>query len=107
MSTRQFHGIDLRPFAVEVAKVTLMLARKLAADELGDERTSLPLNDLDANLQTANAVTATWPAFDVCISNPPYLGAKNILDRLMIASSLIVTSLRLTSRRQRRDRDSW
>jgi hypothetical protein len=80
VSTRQFHGIDLRPFAVEVAKVTLMLARKLAADELGDERTYLPLDDLDANFQTANAVTATWPKFDACISNPPYLGAKNILD---------------------------
>ena len=80
VSTKQFHGIDLRPFAVEVAKVTLMLARKLAADELGDERTYLPLDDLDANFQTANAVTAKWPAFDVCIGNPPYLGAKNILE---------------------------
>lgn len=79
VSTKQFHGIDLRPFAVEVAKVTLMLARKLAADELGDERTYLPLDDLDANFQTANAVTATWPGFDACIGNPPYLGAKNIL----------------------------
>ena len=80
VSTKQFHGIDLRPFAVEVAKVTLMLARKLAADELGDERTYLPLDDLDANFQTANAVTAKWPQFDVCIGNPPYLGAKNILE---------------------------
>jgi hypothetical protein len=80
VSTKQFHGIDLRPFAVEVAKVTLMLARKLAADELGDERTYLPLDDLDANFQTDNAVTAPWPAFDVCIGNPPYLGAKNILE---------------------------
>jgi hypothetical protein len=57
-----------------------MLARKLAADELGDERTYLPLDDLDANFQTANAVTAKWPACDVCIGNPPYLGAKNILE---------------------------
>jgi hypothetical protein len=80
VSTRQFHGIDLRPFAIEVAKVTLMLARKLAADELGDERTYLPLDDLDANFQTANAVTAQWPDFDVCIGNPPYLGAKRLLD---------------------------
>jgi hypothetical protein len=80
VSTKQFHGIDLRPFAVEVAKVTLMLARKLAADELGDERAYLPLDDLDSNFQTANAVTAQWPAFSVCVSNPPYLGAKNILD---------------------------
>jgi hypothetical protein len=80
VSTKQFHGIDLRPFAVEVAKVTLMLARKLAADELGDERTYLPLDDLDSNFQTANAVTAKWPAFNVCIGNPPYLGAKRLLD---------------------------
>jgi type II restriction/modification system DNA methylase subunit YeeA len=34
VSTHQFYGVDLRPFAVEVAKVTMMLARKLAADEL-------------------------------------------------------------------------
>jgi hypothetical protein len=80
VSTKQFHGIDLRPFAVEVAKVTLMLARKLAADELGDERTYLPLDDLDDNFQTANAITAKWPAFNVCIGNPPYLGAKRLLD---------------------------
>ncbi|HKG38477.1 MAG TPA: DNA methyltransferase [Conexibacter sp.] len=79
VSTKQFHGIDLRPFAVEVAKVTMMLARKLAADELGDERTYLPLDDLDSNFQTDNAVTAPWPKFDVCIGNPPYLGARRIL----------------------------
>jgi hypothetical protein len=80
VSTKQFYGIDLRPFAVEVAKVTLMLGRKLAADELGDERAYLPLDDLDANFQTKNAITAEWPAFDVCIGNPPYLGAKRMLD---------------------------
>lgn len=79
VSTKQFHGIDLRPFAVEVAKVTLMLARKLAADELGDEQAYLPLDDLDANFQTADAVTAAWPEFDACIGNPPYLGAKRFL----------------------------
>lgn len=78
VSTHQFYGIDLRPFAVEVAKMTLMLGRKLAADELGDERTYLPLDDLDKNFQTANAITAEWPDFDACIGNPPYLGAKRI-----------------------------
>jgi hypothetical protein len=79
VSTKQFYGIDLRPFAVEVAKVTLMLARKLAADELDDERVYLPLDDLDANFQTANAILVDWPAFNVCIGNPPYLGARRIL----------------------------
>ncbi len=80
VSTKQFYGIDLRPFAVEVAKVTLMLARKLAADELGDERAYLPLDDLDANFQTANAALCEWPSFGLCISNPPYLGAKRMLE---------------------------
>lgn len=80
VSTRQFFGIDLRPFAVDVAKVTLMLGRKLAADELGDERAYLPLDDLDGNFQTANAVLTDWPEFDACIGNPPYLGAKRMLD---------------------------
>lgn len=80
VSTKQFHGIDLRPFAVEVAKVTLMLGRKLAADELGDERNYLPLDDLDENFQTDDAITATWPAFDAAIGNPPYLGAKRLLE---------------------------
>jgi len=93
VTARQFHGIDLRPFAVEVAKLTLMLARKLAADELGDERTYLPLDDLNANFQTANAVTATWPPFDVCIGNPPYLGAKRLLQE---KSASEVAALRKT-----------
>ena len=91
VSTRQFFGIDLRPFAVEVAKVTLMLARKLAADELDDERAYLPLDDLDPNFVTANAVTTEWPPFDVCIGNPPYLGAKRMLDEKTAAE---VTALR-------------
>jgi len=78
VSPRQFYGVDLRPFAVEVAKMTLMLGRKLAADELGDEGAYLPLDDLDANFLTANAIEVEWPEFDICIGNPPYLGARNI-----------------------------
>ena len=34
VSARQFFGIDINPFAVELAKVTMMIARKLAIDEL-------------------------------------------------------------------------
>lgn len=47
ISTRQFYGIDINPFAVELAKVTLMLAKKLALDEtkelLDVAQMSLPL----------------------------------------------------------------
>jgi hypothetical protein len=80
VSTTQFYGLDINEFAVEVAKVTMMLARKLAADELGDERNVLPLDDLDANITAADALEVAWPAFDSCISNPPYLGRRRIVE---------------------------
>ena len=34
LSAQNFYGIDILPFAVEIAKVTMMIARKLAIDEL-------------------------------------------------------------------------
>lgn len=88
VNVRQFFGIDINPFAVELAKVTLMIGRKLAIDELhiGDEK-DLPLDNLDANFYAGDAlVTAgpdgngfvprSWPQVDVIIGNPPFLGAK-------------------------------
>jgi len=80
LSTTQFFGIDVNAFATEVAKITLMLARKLAADELDDERAVLPLDDLDANFIAADALTVQWPEFDTCIGNPPYLGRRRIVE---------------------------
>lgn len=75
----QFFGIDINPFAVEIAKVTLMLGKQLAAAELGDEHTVLPLDDLDANIVTGDALFMDWPAFDACIGNPPYLGRRRLV----------------------------
>ena len=37
VTPKQFFGIDIDPFGVELAKVTLMLAKKLAYDEAADE----------------------------------------------------------------------
>src|SRR5258706_14413965 len=34
VTAEQFFGIDINPFAIELAKVTMMIARKLAIDEL-------------------------------------------------------------------------
>jgi hypothetical protein len=81
VSTSQFYGLDIDAFAVEIAKVTLMLARKLAANELEDERTVLPLDDLDANFTAADALEIEWPAYNCCIGNPPYLGRNWIAPR--------------------------
>ena len=81
VSTSQFFGMDINAFAVEIAKVTLMLGRKLAANELNDERTVLPLDDLDDNFVAGDALQLPWPAFDCCIGNPPYLGRNWIAPR--------------------------
>lgn len=80
VGANQFYGIDINPFAVEIAKVTLMLARHLAARELGDERQTLPLDDLDTNFVSDDALFTEWPSFDACIGNPPYLGRRRLIE---------------------------
>ncbi|HEY8668893.1 MAG TPA: DNA methyltransferase, partial [Tepidisphaeraceae bacterium] len=106
VNARQFYGMDINSFAIELAKVALMIGRKLAVDELkiGDEN-PLPLDNLDANFHAvdallttqsavgtgqsavgaagkgkpyANVIQTSWPAADVIIGNPPFLGAKRL-----------------------------
>jgi hypothetical protein len=84
VSARQFFGVDTNGFGVELAKVTLMLAKKLAIDEavdalrreqseLGlDADEAIPLDNLDANFLCADALFVEWPKADVIIGNPPY-----------------------------------
>ncbi len=76
--------MDINPFAVELAKVTMMIARKLAIDELHVTEDALPLDNLDANFLIGDALLddlgnpRTWPKVDVIIGNPPFLGAKRL-----------------------------
>ncbi|MEO7412506.1 MAG: DNA methyltransferase [Opitutaceae bacterium] len=86
LSAQNFHGLDINPFAIELAKVTMMLARKLAIDELHITEPALPLDNLDTQFRCADALVSAgpdgafiqtpWPAADVIIGNPPFLGAK-------------------------------
>lgn len=76
----QFFGMDINSFAVEIAKVTLMLGKQLAATELGDEHAVLPLDDLDKNFHVGDALFMDWPKFDACIGNPPYLGRRRVIE---------------------------
>ncbi len=82
LSAQNFYGLDILPFAVEIAKVTMMIARKLAIDELHITEQALPLDNLDQNFIAADALLtpeglpAQWPEADVIIGNPPFLGAK-------------------------------
>lgn len=74
----QFYGIDSNPFAVELARVTLMIARKVAIDRLGLTEPALPLDTLDQNIVCKDALFTEWPAADAIIGNPPFLGGKHI-----------------------------
>ncbi len=82
LSAQNFYGLDILPFAVEIAKVTMMIGRKLAIDELHITEKALPLDNLDQNFIAADALLtpeglpAPWPKADVIIGNPPFLGAK-------------------------------
>jgi len=82
VTARQFFGIDINGFAVELAKVAMMIARKLAIDELHVSESPLPLSNLDGNFLAADALIdpqgnrAPWPKADVIIGNPPFLGSR-------------------------------
>lgn len=82
LSAQNFYGLDILPFAIEIAKVTMMIARKLAIDELHISEQPLPLDNLDHNFIAADALLtpeglpAQWPKADVIIGNPPFLGSR-------------------------------
>lgn len=94
ISPHQFHGIDRDTFGVELAKVTLVLAKKLALDEaiatLGgtqselpfDKDEALPLDNLDANFTCGDALFEPWPETDTIVSNPPYQSKNKIQKEL-------------------------
>jgi SAM-dependent methyltransferase len=81
VSVHQFFGLDVLPFAVELAKVTLMLAKELEvneakkiqdSDQLLIEEKPLPLDNLDKNIVCADALFTEWPKVDAIIGNPPF-----------------------------------
>ncbi len=74
-----FLGLDSNPFAVEMAKVTMMLAKKLSTDELDDHEEVLPLENLDGAIRAADALFTDWPQADVVIGNPPFLGRRRMI----------------------------
>lgn len=84
VTANQFFGMDINAFAVELAKVTMVIARKLAIDELHINEHPLPLDNLDKNFVAGDALmnekrsAVGWPKVDVIIGNPPFLGAKRL-----------------------------
>jgi len=82
VSPQQFYGMDINAFAVELAKVTLMIGRKVAIDRLGLNEPSLPLDTLDKNIICTDALFTEWVKADAIIGNPPFLGGYRIRQEL-------------------------
>lgn len=92
LSAQNFYGMDINPFAVEIAKVTMMIARKLSIDELHITERALPLDNLDQNFRAVDALVSVaedgtairtpWPSADVIVGNPPFIGAKLLKPQL-------------------------
>jgi N-6 DNA Methylase len=92
VSPKQFYGIEIDSFGVELAKVTLMLGKKLAIDEanetLGLENAvsgtedALPLDNLDGNIINTDALFSDWNDVDAIIGNPPYQSKNKLQQEL-------------------------
>jgi type II restriction/modification system DNA methylase subunit YeeA len=97
ISPHQFYGIERDSFGVELAKISLMLAKKLAIDEVLEameeqqiplgltEDQALPLDNLDNFFQAKDALFISWPKVDVIIGNPPYQSKNKIQQELGLA----------------------
>ncbi|MEA5535776.1 DNA methyltransferase [Crocosphaera sp. XPORK-15E] len=82
VTPKQFYGMDINPFAVELARVTLMIARKVAIDKFELTENSLPLDSLDDNIVCTDALFTDWIKADAIIGNPPFLGGYRIRQEL-------------------------
>jgi hypothetical protein len=99
INPKQFFGLDIDPFGVELTKVTLILAKKLALDEAADAlgitqeqmalggSDALPLDNLDQNIRCEDALFAKWPDCEAIIGNLPYQSKNKLqgeMDRAVI-----------------------
>ncbi|MGB3542293.1 MAG: DNA methyltransferase, partial [Rubrivirga sp.] len=95
VSVRQMYGLDHNAFAVELARVTLTIAKELAKREaaatadteeadltgiLFDD--ALPLDDLTENVRQADALFAEWPDVEAVVGNPPFVSKNNLVPEL-------------------------
>lgn len=74
---QNIRGIEIQPFAVHLARLTLWMAHKKAVDELDLAERTLPLDDL-SGIQAGDALQIPWPAASVIIGNPPFHGDRHL-----------------------------
>jgi len=79
VNPQQLHGIEINLYAHDLAQMTCWIGyiQWLRANGYGFPAEPI-LRRLDKNFQCADALTATWPAVDFIVSNPPFLGGKKM-----------------------------
>lgn len=94
VSPTQMFGIDIDPFGVELAKVTVTIAKELALEDSKEWihaaheglpfvfDPALPLDNLEKNIIQADALFTDWPKVNVIIGNPPYQSKNKIQEEL-------------------------
>lgn len=99
-------GIELNPYAAELARVSVWIGEIQWMRRNGFDAAKNPIlrnldtiENRDAVLDEATGKRANWPAADVVVGNPPFLGAKKHLDSL--------GSVYLESLRKSYHRDVW
>ncbi len=94
---RNFFGIDINPFAIELAKITLSFAIVIMTREFNkfnqklkssgwidyfDPKDPLPFEDLDKNFSADDALVTDWPEVNIIIGNPPFQSKNKIQQEL-------------------------
>ena len=82
LNPENFHGIDIDPFAVELTKLTLMLAHEIYVTEALNKNPwrkdfgleILPLKNLDKTVRCADSLFESWGAAYRIVGNPPFMG---------------------------------
>ena len=70
-------GIEIDPFAVDIAKTTLWMTHALESRRHGLAEPVLPLPSL-TSLICADSLKIEWPETDAIIGNPPFHGDRNL-----------------------------
>ncbi len=82
VSPMQFYGLEIKPFAVELARLTLEIGRKVAVNKFNLPEDVLPLDNLNQNIICADALFTDWPKADAIIGNPPFIGGKYLREEM-------------------------
>ncbi len=88
VSPRQFLGIELNPYAAELARVTIWIGHiqwmlqhgfNIKRDPVLERLDTIECRDA---LLTESGAWAKWPEADFVVGNPPFLGDKRMLSEL-------------------------